>query len=164
MENSVLKDINTMLVITIGLRCLHGSSGALLGVFALLLSKSLGPALGSPVKNVLAVFVHLELDDHDLAHLLALVVSSCNLNLVIFPQRHGPNSILGSELLREGSGHQAASDVRGGTEVSFAALRPVGGNVFVQFHILSQGKTLQFLEKLKRNRFHRGTTRLLSFE
>ena len=67
MENSVLKDINTMLVITISLRCLHGSGGALLGVFALILSKSLGPALGSPVKNVLAVLVHLELDNHDLA-------------------------------------------------------------------------------------------------
>ena len=67
MENSVLKDINTMLVITISLRCLHGSGGALLGVFALILSKSLGPALGSPVKNVLAVLVHLELDNDDLA-------------------------------------------------------------------------------------------------
>merc|ERR1719400_2633106 len=32
-----------------------------------ILSKSLGPALGSPVKNVLAVLVHLELDNHDLA-------------------------------------------------------------------------------------------------
>ena len=67
MENSVLKDINTMLVITISLRCLHGSGGALLGVFALILSKSLGPALGSPVKNVLAVLVHLELDNDNLA-------------------------------------------------------------------------------------------------
>ena len=116
MENSVLKDINTMLVITISLRCLHGSGGTLLGVFALILSKSLGPALSSPVKNVLAVLVHLELDNHDLAgvdanidrgaisllslnpldvdsellsvalddlaHLLALVVASCNLKLV----------------------------------------------------------------------------------
>ena len=56
-----------MLVITISLRCLHGSGGALLSVFSLLLSKSLGPALGSPVKNVLAVLVHLELDHHQLA-------------------------------------------------------------------------------------------------
>ena len=48
------------------LRGLHGS-GALLCVFALVLAKSLSPALGSPVKDVLAVLVHLELDNDDLA-------------------------------------------------------------------------------------------------
>ena len=47
------------------LRSLHGS-GALLCVFALVLAKSLSPALGSPVKDVLAVLVHLELDNDDL--------------------------------------------------------------------------------------------------
>merc|ERR1712010_378059 len=58
---------NTMLVITISLRSPHGSGGALLSVFALVLAKSLSPALGSPVEDVLAVLVHLELDNHDLA-------------------------------------------------------------------------------------------------
>ena len=80
------------------------------------------------------------------------------LNLIIFPQRHGSNSILGSELFRQWGGHQTASrmmkmlilihgnhgrhtpDVRRGTKVSLAALGPVGGNVFVKFHFFKQGK------------------------
>merc|ERR1719339_552318 len=123
---------NTMLVITISLRSLHGSGGALLSVFALVLAKSLSPALGSPVKDVLSVTLD------DLAHLLTLVVASSNLNLVIFPQWHGPHPILSSELFRKGGRHQTASDMRRGTEVSFAALGSVGGNVFVKFHFLTR--------------------------
>merc|ERR1719411_130156 len=47
--------------------CLHGGGGTLLCVLALVLAQSLGAALGSAVKNVLPVLVHLELDDDNLA-------------------------------------------------------------------------------------------------
>merc|ERR1719179_125540 len=43
------------------------AEGRLLGIFALVLSKSLSTSLGSAVKDILAVLVHLELDDDDLA-------------------------------------------------------------------------------------------------
>ena len=47
--------------------CLHGGGRALLGVLALVLAQSLGAPLGSAVKDVLPVLVHLELDDDNLA-------------------------------------------------------------------------------------------------
>merc|ERR1719151_375220 len=161
---------NTMLVITISLRSLHGSGGALLSVFPLVLAKSLSPALGSPVKDVLAVLVHLELDNDDLAwvdsnvdggaigllpldplnvdselfpvaldnlaHLLTLVVASDDLHFIVLPDRHGPDSVLGPQLLGEGSGHEAPPDVGGGREVPFPRLGPVRGDVLIQFHLL----------------------------
>merc|ERR1719411_1656856 len=126
--------------------CLHGGGRTLLGVLALVLAQSLGAALGSAVKNVLPVLVHLELDDdnlagvdahidggtvsllpldpldvnpellpvalHNLADLLALVVTPDYLNLIIFTQRHRSDSILGPELLGERRGHQTTPDVR----------------------------------------------------
>ena len=36
------------------------------------------------------------------------------LDFVILPHGHGPHPVLGSQLLGEGSGHQASSDVRRG--------------------------------------------------
>ena len=46
---------------------LHSSGRCLLSIFALLLAQSLGPSLCSPVQDSLAVLVHLELDDDQLA-------------------------------------------------------------------------------------------------
>merc|ERR1719186_1608342 len=130
------------------LRGLHGCGSALLCIFALVLAQSLCTSLGSPVQDGLAVLVHLQLDNHqlagmdtnidggsvgllpldplyvdtellpvaldDLAHLLPLVVTTDNLDFVILPDRHGPHTILGPQLLGEGSGHQASPDVRRG--------------------------------------------------
>ena len=47
------------------LRGLHGCGG-LLGVLALVLAEGLSTALCSPVKDGLAVLVHLQLDNGDL--------------------------------------------------------------------------------------------------
>ena len=49
------------------LRGLHCGSSGLLSIFSLVLAKSLGTSLGSPVQDGLAVLVHLQLDDHQLA-------------------------------------------------------------------------------------------------
>merc|ERR1719333_1129363 len=62
--------------------------------------------------NVDTEFLPVALDY--LAHLLALVVASDYLDFIILPDGHGSDSVLGSQLLREGSGHQAPSDVRRG--------------------------------------------------
>merc|ERR1719431_1548822 len=134
----------------------RGGSG-LFAVLALVLAECLCSPLGPPVKDVLAVLVHLQFHDghlagvntnidsgtirlfsldplnvdpelgtialNNLANLLPLVVTSNNLNLVIFPDWHAPDPVLGAELLGEG-----------GREVPLAGLAPVGGNVLVQFH------------------------------
>merc|ERR1719507_143592 len=125
---------NTMLVITISLRGLHGSGGALLSVFALVLSKSLSPALGSPVEDVLAVLVHLELDNHDLAGVDSNVDGGAIGLLPLDPLN--VDSELGPQLLGEGSGHEAPPDVGGGREVPLPRLGPVRGDVLIQFHLL----------------------------
>ena len=59
-----------------------------------------------------------------------------DLDFVILPDGHGSDSVLGSQLLREGSGHQASSDMRRGWEVTLPGLGTVRGHVFVQLHLL----------------------------
>merc|ERR1719222_1608548 len=149
---------------------LHSSGRGLLCIFALVLAQSLSPSLGSPVQDGLAVLVHLELDDDQLAgvdtdinggpvgllpldpldvdpellpvaldylaHLLTLVVTSDHLDFIILPDGHGSDSILGSQLLREGSRHQASSDMRRSRKVTLPGFGTVRGHVLVQLHLL----------------------------
>ena len=53
------------------------------------------------------------------------------LNLVILPDGHGPDPVLGSQLLGQGRGHQPPPDVRGRGEVTLPRLGAVRGHVFV---------------------------------
>ena len=59
-----------------------------------------------------------------------------DLDFVILPDGHGSDSVLGSQLLREGSGHQASSDVRRSREVTLPGFGTVRGHVLVQLHLL----------------------------
>ena len=58
------------------------------------------------------------------------------LHFIVLPDRHGPDSVLGPQLLGEGSGHEAPPDVGGGRKVPLPRLGPVRGDVLIQFHLL----------------------------
>ena len=63
------------------------------------------------------------------------------LDFIILPDGHGSDSILGSQLLREGSGHQASSDMRRSRKVTLPGFRTVRGHVLVQLHLLKAKNT-----------------------
>ena len=81
--------------------------------------------------------------DYDSQYMLRLWIQSltCHhhskyLNFIVLSDRHRPDPVLSPELLRQGSGHEAPPDVRGGREVPLPRLGPVRGDVFIQFHLL----------------------------
>ena len=63
------------------------------------------------------------------------------LDFIILPDGHGPDSVLGSQLLREGSRHQASSDVRRSREVTLPGFGTVRRHVLVQLHLLKSKNT-----------------------
>ena len=67
-----------------------------------------------------------------------------HLDFIVLPDGHGPDPVLGPELLGERSGHQASSDVRRGWKVTLPGFGAVRGDVFIQLHLL-KSKTLTLI-------------------
>ena len=63
------------------------------------------------------------------------------LDFIILPDGHGPDSVLGSQLLREGSGHQASPDMRRSREMTLPGFGTVRRHVLVQLHLLKSKNT-----------------------